>query len=127
MQILVVEDHLPFVPALLDTLRRLKPAASIRHVVTLAEAEAALVATSPELVLLDLGLPDASGLEILDRVRQQAPTARICIISATDERTLMREAFERGAHGYSPKSRTPAEFELGLRQFFETGFYFPAL
>jgi len=66
---------------------------------SLAEARAAVTAATPDGVLLDLHLPDGSGLELLRDLRAKADTARlpILVLTAEGEERVLREARRLGA------------------------------
>jgi DNA-binding NtrC family response regulator len=64
------------------------------------EALAALPALAPDLVLLDIGLPDISGLEVLDHIRGQAPHAAVIMITAFEDLDTVISAMKRGAFDY---------------------------
>ena len=74
-------------------------------------------ASPPDLLLLDLNLPDMSGLEICSRLREKEDTAKVCIImltakSAENERV---SGFEAGADDYVPKPFNTRELLLRIR------------
>ena len=73
------------------------------HVSTCAtgkEALACLPALAPDLVLLDIGLPDISGLEVLGGIRQQSPHAAVIMITAFEDLDTVISAMKRGAFDY---------------------------
>jgi len=73
------------------------------HVSTCAsgkEALACLSALAPDLVLLDIGLPDISGLEVLGSIRQQSPHAAVIMITAFEDLDTVISAMKRGAFDY---------------------------
>jgi DNA-binding NarL/FixJ family response regulator len=59
----------------------------------------------PDLVLVDLGLPDMNGLDALGPLREAAPSARIVVLSASEPEGAQRAALQRGADAYVDKSR----------------------
>jgi DNA-binding NarL/FixJ family response regulator len=59
----------------------------------------------PDLVLLDVNLPDANGLEIARRLRADFPQIRILVISQHDPALLLPQAMEVGANGCLDKGR----------------------
>jgi two-component system nitrate/nitrite response regulator NarL len=59
----------------------------------------------PELVLIDLGLPDIHGLDALGPLREVAPNARIVVLSGSEPGASERAALERGADAYLDKSQ----------------------
>jgi DNA-binding NarL/FixJ family response regulator len=59
----------------------------------------------PDLVLIDLGLPDMDGLDALVPLREAAPDARIVVLSGSEPSSAERAALQRGADAYVDKSR----------------------
>ncbi len=76
------------------------------HVSTAATAQAALDQVShrpTEVILLDVRLPDASGLDVLSRIKSEAPNTRVIMISGYADQSTMDEARRRGAHEFFAK------------------------
>jgi CheY-like chemotaxis protein len=102
-QILLVEDNEKSVKLLRDVLRatgyRTMEASTGERALHLAAGE------RPALVLLDIRLPDMTGIEVLNRLRMDARTARIPVLAVTAE--AMKGDFERfieaGFDGYLSK------------------------
>jgi DNA-binding NarL/FixJ family response regulator len=59
----------------------------------------------PDLVLIDLGLPDMNGLDALGPLREVVPSARIVVLSGSEPSSAERAAPERGADAYLDKSQ----------------------
>ncbi|MCO7245472.1 response regulator transcription factor [Halomonas sp. Mc5H-6] len=79
-----------------------------------------------DLLLLDLSLPDAEGLDGLTHLREAFPWLPVAIISAHQERQLVLDAISLGAVGYIPKS-TPREAMISaLTQILEGQLYLPS-
>lgn len=70
-------------------------------------AEAAAADHTPDLVLLDLAMPGAGGLDALPRVRAAAPSARVVVVSGFPGDRLGKVVRERGAVGYVQKGLSP--------------------
>ena len=77
----------------------------LRRAALLAEGLDLLRAEDFDVVVLDLSLPDAQGLTALARVRTQAPTVPIVVISALDDQALAVKAVGSGAQDYLLKGR----------------------
>lgn len=100
---------------------RLLEAESLAHALQWAEQHADV-----DLVLLDLGLPDASGLEGLRTLREAYPALPVAILSADQERRTILEAIDLGAVGYIPKSTPRRELQAALTRLLEGQLYLPA-
>ena len=69
----------------------------------------------PDLVVLDLSLPGAGGLEVASRLREALPAVRILILSVHDHPEYVLGAVRAGAQGYLRKDTSPAELREALR------------
>jgi len=63
----------------------------------------------PDLILLDIGLPDLNGLEVAKRVLKVAPAAKILFLSQESSSDVVQEAFSLGARGYVHKPRSQTD------------------
>ena len=78
-----------------------------------------------DLLLLDLDLPDAVGLDGLRRLREVLPALPVAILSAEQDRRTVLAAIEMGAVGYIPKSTPRDALLAALRQLLEGQLYLP--
>lgn len=83
------------------------------------EAVEAVGQVRPDLVALDLSLPDGSGLPLIEHLRSIAPDTRVVILSMHDSEPYVSEALRRGASGYVTKGTAPEELVAGLRKVME--------
>jgi DNA-binding NarL/FixJ family response regulator len=81
-----------------------------------AQALRVIGAARPDVVVLDLGLPDASGVEVTRGILRVRPTARVLILSASGEQRDVLDAVKAGAAGYLLKSAARAEFLDAVRR-----------
>ncbi|KPQ05805.1 MAG: two component transcriptional regulator, LuxR family [Rhodobacteraceae bacterium HLUCCA12] len=101
---LIVDDHPLFCDALALTLRALGGVGEVETAHTLAAAIAWIEAgTVPDLVLLDLDLPDVEGLEGLLRLRAAEPAMPVIVVSSMADARLIEAALSAGAAGFVPK------------------------
>ncbi len=87
----------------------------------MAEADSAATAYSafkqhaPHVVVLDISMPGASGLEAIRNIRSRDSRARILVFSMHTETVLVKAAFDAGASGYVTKSNEPAALIRAIR------------
>jgi DNA-binding NarL/FixJ family response regulator len=106
IRILICDDHPLFRGGLAAALEAEEGFDVVAHVGTLSELRTTLAADPVDLVLLDLELPDGTGL---DAVAEVAADARVVMISAHDDPGLVRRAMKDGAVGWIRKDTDPVE------------------
>lgn len=92
-------------------------------------AEAVRVAQQarPDVVVLDISMPDGTGFEILAKLRQALPDARVLILSIHDDERYVMESVRAGAHGYLCKDSPPAELRDAIRALHRGESYYSAV
>lgn len=110
--VLVVEDEKPIVRFLAATLRGQDYRVEVAE--TGAQALAILAEHLPDLIILDLGLPDMDGVDIIDYVRQWSQLP-IVVLSARDREKDKIDALDRGADDYLAKPFGVGELAARLR------------
>lgn len=81
-----------------------------------AEVVAACQQLRPDLVLLDLSLPDHSGLEVITELRSVSPKIRILVVTMYNDRVLADAALQAGAMGFIPKDAEVAELKHAIQE-----------
>ena len=79
------------------------------------EALAAVQRYAPDVLLLDLTMPQTDGFEVLRQLRRERPNVRVLILTMHEEEGYLRRALEAGAAGYCPKSAADAELLAAIR------------
>ena len=114
-RLLVVDDH----PIWRDGVARDLEGAGLVVVGTagdVAQAVRVATATRPDVVLLDLHLPDGSGVDVATSLAKLEPPPRILVLSASGERQDVLDALTAGATGYLVKSASSAELIDAVRR-----------
>ncbi len=101
---LLIEDDPGDALLIREALTEAAPELELREASTLAEATAQLP-DGVACALLDLGLPDATGLDGVRRLRSQAPQIAVVVITGRDDEQLGIEALGAGAHDYLVKGQ----------------------
>ncbi|MEO6713973.1 MAG: response regulator transcription factor [Mycobacteriales bacterium] len=118
---MVVDDH-PLVRESMVTRLRAMGARDVIEAASIAEARARAASGTRDVCVLDLGLPDGSGLELLADLRAAGWT-KLIVLSAADDPYSVRSAFVAGAQGYLLKSASPHVVVDGVRRVLDGGVY----
>jgi len=114
VRVMVVDDH----PMWREGVARDLTEAGYLVVATLGEGRQAIrvaAATRPDVVVLDLQLPDISGVEVIHGLLTELPGVRVLMLSASGEQQSVLDAVKAGATGYLLKSAGPTEFLDAVR------------
>lgn len=104
LRLLIVEDDLPSARSLRDLLEHSDdPRFAIRHVTSAAEACEAVRRGNIDVVMLDLGLPDARDLEALVRLEASVEEIPVIVLTGRGDESLATEALQFGAEDYLRK------------------------
>ena len=126
-RIIIVDDHPLFRAALRQTLAAGDPSVVVEEAGDLPALNAALGSDRDcDLVLLDLNMPGTRGFSGLLLLRAQYPDVPVMIISAVEDGTVIRRAFELGAAGYLSKSVGPAEIRRAIETVLAGEIFVPA-
>jgi two-component system response regulator NreC len=121
--VLIVDDH----AVVRSGLRLLLDAEDDLDVVGEAgsarEAVFAARTANPDVILLDVVMPDQSGLEAIPTLLHEHPETRILVLSMHDDPRYVREAFRAGASGYVLKEAVDAEVVAAIREVASGGRY----
>ena len=114
MKVLLVDDH----AIVRDGLKRLLADLDVGPILEADTGRAALDlarAERPELVILDLNLPDLGGLELLGRLLRDNAAVRVLVLTMHAEPLYASRALQAGAKGYVSKAAAPAEITAAVR------------
>ncbi len=115
INVLLVEDHPMMRNALKIALEDQLQIGVMHEAQSLAEARQIAVDFAPDLVLLDIYLPDGSGIDFIDFRNLHLPDARIVVLTSSDDEEDMMAAFRAGADGFLVKDASPEQLMLAIR------------
>jgi DNA-binding NarL/FixJ family response regulator len=126
MKVLLVDDHPLILAALQSVILGLGDGVSVVGVDSAAAARTALARDADfDLVLLDLGLDDADGFDVLAEFRAAYPAVPVVVVSASDRASDVIQAIDLGAMGFVPKRSSNAALFEALRMVMSGGLYVP--
>jgi two-component system, NarL family, response regulator NreC len=122
-RVLIVDDHAVVRSGLklvLDADEEIEPvgeAGSARDAIFEARS------LKPDVILLDVVMPDQSGLEIIPQLLHENPETKVLVLSMQDDPRYVREAFDAGASGYVLKEAADSEVVAAVREVAGGGRY----
>ena len=124
IKVLICDDHplvLEGIRAVVETFDHIRVVGAVRS----AHAALELAAkTNPDVVLMDINLPELSGLDAIELFREQLPRTRLLMLSMHDSREYISTAVLFGASGYILKDVPPAEIISAIEAVAANGTYF---
>lgn len=118
IRVLLADDH----PALRAGTRRiLEDEPDLTVVGEAADGPEAIILAEqlqPDLVLLDISMPNGDGIAAFPDLRRVAPSARLLVLTAHDKPAYLRACYRLGANGYLLKSAAPEELVAAIRRVY---------
>lgn len=113
-RLLIVDDHPSYAEGMATLLTKLADLeiVSVAHDANSAMAE--VEAHHPDVVLMDIRLPERSGIEITRKIRAQYPEVKVAILTASDEAADVQEAMRAGACGYLLKQSDAGQLAAAI-------------
>jgi len=115
IRIVLAEDQRVLRDALVSLLQQERDVTVVGAADRGEEAAQMVASTRPDVLILDIGLPDVSGLTVAARVRSQFPAVRILLLTALDKPGVVREALTLGVSGFLPKGVAAADLIAAIR------------
>ncbi len=127
MHILIVEDQDLYRHVLADSLLELSQVSIVSEANSVESASKTISEKHDKLnlIILDHGLPDGSGIDLLIEIKNHHPTLAIAVLSASHDIKLMQQALDAGAHGFIPKTTPTAVLLSAIKLILAGGIYIP--
>ncbi len=122
VRVLIVDDH-PIIVSGCRALLQHEPGIEVNEAQDGAAGFTAYFNQTPDVGVIDINLPGYSGFELLRRILERQPEARLVIFSMNDDPTVAARAIEAGAKGYIAKNDDPALFADAIREVANGGRY----
>ena len=116
IRVVVVDDHQLMLDAIRLTLEQSEDIELVGEALTGSEALPLIGRTHPDLVLLDIRMPQMDGLTCLGKIRERHPKIKVVILSGIDEPEQIQTALKHGASAFVVKHVDPRDLASALRQ-----------
>ena len=128
IRLLLVDDHAVVRSGLRMLLENEEDIQILGEAGTGSEALSSIEQLQPDLVLMDIGLPDMTGIEVTRRIKQRWPEVVVVALTIHEDEEYFFQMLQAGASGYVPKRAAPEELLMALRTAAEGGVYlYPSL
>lgn len=112
--VIMIDDHPLFREGLKSIMAGNKSYKIVGEAGTIKEGMDLISKLKPDIVLLDLSLPDGNGIQVIAKILEISPLSRILVVSVYSKINFIREAFNEGAFGYIIKESAPEGLIRGL-------------
>lgn len=108
-KVFIVDDHYMVIEGIRSLLQNEKNIEWLGHASNAASCLAFLQQQLPDVILMDINLPDVSGIELCKEVRQKYPAVFVIGLSTFNQQSFIQKMMENGASGYVLKNATQEE------------------
>lgn len=123
-KILIADDHAMIRNGLKSLLAQHKEWQVVGEAVNGAEAIEKFNSLKPDLLILDISLPDINGMDVSQQIISENPAAKILILSMYDDEDYISRCMENGVKGYVVKNETGDELDYAVRTILKGQTYF---
>ena len=116
IDVYIVDDHTMLNEGLTDAINRSETVHVSHCFTTLADCRTALAERTPDVLLLDISMPDGDGTAFCQWVTSEYPKVRIVAVTIHDEYCVIQRMLEAGVHGYVLKSAPIEELLTAIGQ-----------
>ena len=126
MRVLLVDDHELFRAGLALLIKEHFRDTQLLHASTLSHGIDLAMTEQPDIVFLDLELPDGHGCDALVRLKDARPSLPVVVVSADERTETVGRCLELRAMGYVPKSSSPEALHAAIAAVLSGGVFLPA-
>lgn len=114
IRLFIVDDHYLVIEGIRSLLNNEPEIEWVGHAMNAASCLAFLQKSQPDVILMDIGLPDKNGIELCREVKSKYPGIHILGLSTFNQRSYIEKMLENGASGYLLKNAGRAEILKGI-------------
>lgn len=121
---LIADDHKIFRQGVIFSLSDFHNLESVGEAENGRELLDLIPESNPDVILMDLRMPEMDGIEATQFIRQHYPDIRVLVLSMYDDEKFVVHLMENGAAGYLLKNSEPDEIRTAIESAFNNGYYF---
>lgn len=122
--ILLVDDHDSIIKSLQYIIEKSDDMQVVATATNGIEAVSQISSRCPDIIVMDISMPQMDGLEATQQILVRCPTTRVLILSTYDSPDFIRHALEVGATGYMLKDTVSKDLLDGIREVYNNKRYF---
>jgi len=126
MKVFIVDDHYMIIEGIHSLLSKEPGITWTGHAINAASCMEQLVILRPDIILMDINLPDKSGTELCKEVKQLYPSIHIIALSSFNQQGFIQKMLDNGASGYLLKNAEREEIIEAMHRAMEGGTYLSA-
>lgn len=123
-KLFIVDDHYIVVEGIRSLLENEKDIEWLGHAMNAQSCLAFLKNNKPDVILMDINLPDTSGIDLCKEVKENYPTTFIIGLSTFNQQSVVRKMVDNGASGYVLKNATLEELIDAIDTVMDGGIYY---
>lgn len=123
MKVGILDDHRLFRKSLVMLVNSFEGATVDAEAETGSEFIEKLREVPVDVAILDIQMPEMSGYEVCQKLRELLPDIKVLMVSQLSTRETLRQVMDCGAHGFVTKNTDPEVLELALHNLTDKGFY----
>ena len=123
IKVAIADDHKIFRKGVILSLRPYSAIKFVQEAENGQELLDGLAASEPDVVLMDLRMPQKDGIETTKIIAKQYPSIHIIALTMYEDERFVGHLMDSGANGYLLKSTDPEEIKQGIMDVMRTGFY----
>lgn len=115
IKVFIVDDHYMIIEGIRSLLQNQNDIEWLGHAMTAASCLAFLQQQQPDVILMDINLPDMSGIDLCKEVKTKYPRIHIIGLSSFNQQSFIQKMLENGASGYLLKNATLEELSYAIK------------
>lgn len=124
IRVMIADDHRLFRTGLVAVLKEMKGIKVINEAENGKELLAKLIHERPDVILMDIKMPEMDGIEATEIVIAKYPDIKVIMLTMHDDEQFITHMVDLGAHGYLLKNSDVRELELAINKVMKQGYYF---